>query len=169
MDISALITKPRVYNSFTSNGVIYQVENLRDVWQEIDEYATTHWNELAVSKEDVPLDMDWEKFIKRDLAGEVLTITVRKDNKLIGYHVSFIGTHLHYKSTLHAWVDLYYINKDYRKAGVGSLMLIYVEKIMKQIGVKKIQSGCKMHQSHQALFESLGYTASDLLMWKVIK
>ena len=135
---------------------------------ELKPFSKIHWDELGLTKDDVQLDMDWDRFIKMEREGKLHTITVRDDGKLLGYHISFIGTHPHYKSTNHAVVDLYYLHKEHRLGRTGIRLFKYAEASLKKLGVVKISSGCKVKLDHTKLFEYLGYEFSDKMFIKII-
>jgi len=148
----------------------YQVENWSDMIEEglALSYPQRHWKEVAVNQDKVPLDLDLERYHQLESQKILHVVTVRDDGKLIGYHVSIISPHLHYKSTLHAMVDLYYLNPDYRRQGVGKGMFEFVEKKLVEIGVRKVYTGTKTHLSFRTLLESLGYKETEIMFTKVI-
>lgn len=149
-------------------GISYQDEKFEDCLSELKEFAPIHHAELGLTPESVPLDMDWDRFIDMEETGRLHMLTVRDSGKLIGYHISFVTGHYHYKSTLHASVDLYYLKQEYRKSKIGLNLFIEAEKSLKKIGVVKIITGCKKKLDHTPLFEKLGYELSDLQFMKII-
>lgn len=157
-----------INNSYAA-GYTYQVESFEKCRKDFEPFVMKHWNELGLTKEDVPIDFDWNRFFEQDRKGKLHTVTVRKDGQLVGYHIAFIGSHPHYKSTLHAMVDLYYLEPTLRRGKVGMKMFKFAEEELKQIGVKKIYTGCKVKLDHTRLFEFLGYEFSDKQFIKVLK
>lgn len=146
----------------------YAVESWTDIMEELKPFAPLHWAELAVTQDEVPLDLDWDKFCKLDADGTLHTVTVRDSGKLIGYHVTLVGTHLHYKSTIHGMVDLYFVLPEYRKQRVGLHLFKFAERALKTLGVVKIITGTKCHLPNDVLFEHLGYFNSDRTYCKTI-
>ncbi len=146
----------------------FQTESIEVIEFELKPFAPLHWAELAVTQQDVPLDFDWQRFIDMEKQGRFHMATVRDNGKLIGYHMSLIGGHLHYKTTMHAIVDLYFVLPEYRKGRLGLNFFKFVEKSLKGIGVKKVITGCKVHLDHTKLFEYLGYEMCDHLFFKLL-
>jgi N-acetylglutamate synthase-like GNAT family acetyltransferase len=65
-------------------------------------------------------------------------------------------------------VDLYYLLPEHRKGITGVKLFKNAEADLKELGVKKIYTGCKLHLDHTKLFEFLGYTKSDYQFIKLI-
>lgn len=149
-------------------SITYQVERWNDVVCELYPFAELHWNEIALDHNTVPLCMDWARYYKMDNDNSLHTVTVRDNGIVIGYHVSVISGHLHYSSTLHAMVDLYYILPAYRKGRIGIKLFKYTEDSLKAIGVHKIITGTKVHKDNSKLFEYLGYKNTEIIFTKLI-
>lgn len=149
--------------------ITYQIEKWNSVQPEIEPYAVAHFLETESHLEEIPMDMDWEKLKGLDDLGMLHTVTVRDNGKLVGYFVSLISTHFHYKSTLHAMVYLYYLRPENRGNYVGIKMFQFAEEKLKEIGIQKILSGTKVHLNFSSLFERLGYKNTELIFEKILK
>jgi GNAT superfamily N-acetyltransferase len=149
-------------------GMSYQVESFRACTAELKEYEHQHWEELALTKDAVPVAMDWPRYWQLEQENKLHLVTVRDDGYLVGYQITFVGGHFHYKDTLHGMVDLYFVAPAYRKSKIGLELLKFAEKSLKELGVVKIITGCKVHMDHTTLFERLGYMFSDKTFMKLI-
>jgi hypothetical protein len=161
---TVMVALPDKYPS----GISYQVESFRACTPEFREFEHIHWEELALTKDTIPVAMDWERYWQLEQENKLHTVTVREDGYLIGYHVTFVGGHYHYKDTLHGMVDLYFIAKQYRKSKIGVELLKFAERALKDLGVVKVITGCKIHMDHTKLFEGLGYEFTDKTFAKLI-
>lgn len=150
-------------------GITYQVEKVKDCYEELLPFVPLHWAELGLTQNEVPVNMDWTRYFRMEKDGALHFVTVRDNGKLIGYHWTIVHTHFHYKTTLHGQVDLYYILPEYRNGRTGLRLFQFAEQELKKIGVKKIITGCKVHLDHTRLFEHLGYVHSDHQFYKLIK
>ena len=159
---------PPTYQA-TAGSYTFQCESFAAIIPELVPFAPIHWAELAVHQRDVPLNMDWDRFVSMENEGRLHTLTVRHDGQLVGYHISIVSGHLHYKDTPHALVDLYYLAKDHRKHGVGANLFKHVHNSLRQLGVVKIITGTKLHQDHGRLLEHLGYTQTDATYSRLLK
>ena len=77
----------------------FGVERYSQVNEDIKELIKLHYDEIAVNKEDIPLDPDWDRYKLLDDKGLIMIITARDEGRLVGYSIFFISNHLHYKST----------------------------------------------------------------------
>jgi hypothetical protein len=71
-------------------SITYQVEKPSVVLPEMVPFFAAHWQEIAMNRDRVPLDVDYDKYLALGEAGRLHVVTVREDGKLVGYHVSFI-------------------------------------------------------------------------------
>ncbi len=117
-----------------------------------------HWAELALDKDEVPLDPDYDEYLRRHEAGMCLIVTAREDGLLAGYSVNFIARGLHYRTCLTLTTDIYWVRPDARGARMGLEMFGKVHELARAGGVQRIFAGVKEHFSAAWMFERLGYT-----------
>jgi len=134
------------------------VESLTENLEMLKPLFPLHWEELALNKDTVPLDPQYDAYLKRDEAGEVLYVALRDDGKLVGYFVGFIAPGLHYKTCLTCHLDIFYVHPDHRGKRGGVYLFKAVEAECKRRGVQRIFTGSKSHKDASKLFEFLGYT-----------
>jgi len=134
-----------------------QVESLTEHLEELKPLFPRHWAELALNQEDVPLDPQYEIYLKRDALGEVLLVTLRDLGALVGYFVGFIAPGLHYKTCLTCTMDIFYVWPEARGHGGGIKLFKAVEQELKHRGVQRLFAGSKCHKDASWLFERLGY------------
>jgi len=149
--------------------ITYAVEPLADCRTEIEGLLYEHWLEVARDHDVIPLDPDWSEYERLDASGELHLVICRLDGHVIGYYVTIIRPHLHYKSTLHGFVDVYFLKKEYRHGKIGMQLFVEAEKALKQRGVVKLFSGTKTHLDVSPLFERLGWKTTETLFTKVLK
>ena len=150
-------------------SVSYQVEDWFKVRPELLRLLPLHWREVAGEQDKIPLEPDWALY--NDLAnhGILHVVTARVDRtELIGYHISFVRPHPHYKTTLMAFTDVYFIEKPYRKGRVGINLFREFEDSVRQRGVRKLFTGTKLALDVGAIFEHLGWTESERTFTKYV-
>ena len=135
--------------------------------QALEVMFPAHYDELCVTKE-FPLDPDYEAYKKIADAGNLVCIACMDGMEVVGYIVFIVQPHLHYKSCLTAFEDIYYIRPDYRKGRVGIRLFKYAEEVLKGIGVNRIIMHTKIHMDNSKLFEYLGYKWTDKLFTKIL-
>lgn len=146
----------------------YSTEKFRAAWPEIETLIEAHWSEIAIDRDKIPLDVDVDQYFAMDDANRLHVLTVRDNSRLIGYHIAIVSGMLHYKSTLHAITDVYFILPEYRKGTVGLRMFKEFEQRMRNVGVQKLFTGTKRHKDMGQLFEYLGYDETERLFTKYI-
>ena len=149
--------------------ITYQVEQWHDCLPEMEALWPLHWQEVAADKDVIPLEPNYEMYNMLVQTGQLHLLTARSDGKLIGYHVSIVRPHLHYKSSLSAFTDMYFIHPDFRKGMVGVNIFRAAEKSLKQRGVQKMFTGTKLSLDMGRIFERLGWKETERLYTKVIE
>lgn len=149
-------------------AITYQTETMSQCVGEMSGLWDLHWQEIALDRQKVKLEPDVQTFEVLESLGQLVIVTVRDDGKLVGYHVSLVRPHLHYKSSLTAYVDMYFLHPDYRGGMAGYKMFKFVEGYLRSLGVERIYSGTKLHKDMGKLFERLGYNETERLFVKWI-
>jgi hypothetical protein len=155
-----------------------QSESFESCIPDLKTIIGTHWDEVAGDKDVIPLDPDWEQYVVLENMNKLHMFTVRDDGKLIGYYISFIMNHIHYKQTKHSIMDIYFIHPEYRLKRVSDaegnrrpLVRAFFEELglsLKSIGVKKIYAGFKISHNHEKLFKKLGYRHTEDVYTKLL-
>lgn len=133
------------------------VESFKENLEELKAILPTHWQELALNQDKVPLDPQYEVYFAHEDAGGLLFITLRNEGKLAGYFIGFIAPGLHYKTCLTLRMDIFYVHPDYRGNRGGVILFKAMENEAKRRGVHSIIVGSKCHKDASRLFEALGY------------
>jgi len=147
--------------------IIYEDVDALQFLPEFEKLFPLHYEELCVTKE-FPLDPDLEAYRALAAAKMLRTIICRADGELIGYVVFTINRHMHYRTCITAFEDLYFVKKEYRKGRVGIKLFQYAEKVLKQFGINRIVLHTKVHLDNSRLFEYLGYKWTDKVFTKIL-
>src|SRR5207247_2176184 len=81
-------------------------------------------------------------------AGELLTLTARKDGVIVGYYVCHIAPGLHYASTLTAKMDMMWVRDDLRGRGIGIKLFKAMQDELRRRRVAIWYSGSKVDSVH---------------------
>lgn len=133
-----------------------QVESLTERLEEMKPLFPGHWAELALHKDQVPLDPQYDIYLARDALGEVLFVTLRELGELVGYFVGFVAPGLHYRTCLTLTLDIFYVRPD-KRGRCGVKLFRTVEAEAKRRGVQRMFVGSKCHADASWLFQRLGY------------
>ena len=108
------------------------------------------------------------KHINRYLdVGRLKFVTCKDNGNLIGYIIFFVMPHLHYKTCLTAFEDIYFLKKNIAKAE-WLKMFQFAEKLLKEQGIDRIIYNTKVHSDNSSLFEYLGYSFMDKVFTKLL-
>lgn len=139
----------------------YQEELISDLVDELKPLLEEHWQELAVNKEERPLDVDWDNYINLNNLGLMKIYTARKEGELVGYATFVVTTNLHYRTWKCATCDVYFVNPLYRKSGVGTEFFKEIVEWLRTYNVHSIYVHDKLSKSHSKLFTALGFKAIE--------
>lgn len=141
--------------------ITFQEETYSGIIDEIKPLLKLQWEEIGVfDRERIPLKPNWEWYQIIQDKKSLHIITVRDSQKLIGYYVSIITPHIHYKNTLVAENDIVYLDKKYRKGLTGyKLIKFAVEQLKSKVQV--VILSMKAKQSFMPLADRLGFKLTD--------
>ena len=138
-------------------------ESFYKIARELPPLFERHWRELALDRERVPLDVDWDRYLALAATDALHVVTVRDGDVLVGYIFNIVGPHLHYRSTIHAELEMFWLDPAYRGAENGWFALRMFrenEKHLRSLGVKKVHVAEKLHFMGGRvglIFKRLGY------------
>lgn len=134
-----------------------QVESFTERLGEFRPLFPLHWEELALNKDKVPLDPQYEIYIQREARGELLFVTLRELGTPVGYFIGFIAPGLHYRTCLTCTMDIFYVHPAKRGGRGGIKLFKFVEQELRRRGVDRWFVGSKCHADASWLFEILGF------------
>lgn len=129
-----------------------------------------HWEELALNKDAIKIDMDVERYAKLDEMNMIHVTTAREDGNIVGYVICFIITHMHYRSAGEmALADMYWLRPEHRKGFTGLRLFQVMEQSLRDRGIVRAHMSCKVHQDHTKLFERMGWKLTDYTFGKMLQ
>lgn len=100
-------------------ALIFDFEPLATLLDDgLGEIVREHWAAIAVDQEDVPLDVDWEAYQRREDNGTWRGFTARRDGRIVGYVGFFLFRPERYQSTLYINEDTIWIVPDEPNRGL---------------------------------------------------
>ena len=135
----------------------YQQEFLSQVQTECQSLIELHWEEIALNKDSIKLNPDWDAYYSLEDQGKLKIFTARDGNTLVGYFVVILGNNIHYKDHLFANNDIIYLHKDFRKGFAGVRLIKFAEACLKEDGVSVLTINTKIHQPFDKVLERLKF------------
>lgn len=135
------------------------VESLREGIEELKVLLPTHYRELALNKDKVPLRPLYDQYFRLEESGNLMYVTLREAGELVGYFIGFIRPHMHYETMLVCTMDIFYVDPERRTANprAGVKLFRAVEKEAQRRGVHNLVVGSKLHKDASILFKYLGF------------
>lgn len=147
----------------------FHVEKWAPFYTEAEPLMHMHYAEIALDQDLFKADMDDARYQAMEDSGVLHIVAARSWGKLVGYSISFIMPHFHYKSSgLIALADMYWIHPDHRRGGAGAKLMIFMVERLKELGVRRSHISCKVHQDHTKLFEKLGWKLTDYTFSRIL-
>lgn len=148
--------------------ITFAVEDWFAVKDEMSHLWPDHWQEVAVNKDAIKLDPDFDTYATFANNGMLHIVVARKEGQIVGYHFSVVRPHLHYRQSLSAFTDIYYIAPAHRTGRTPLRLFQFVEKTLEARGVQKMFTGTKLSLDAGPLFEHMGWTETERLFVKMI-
>lgn len=146
----------------------YQQEFLNQVEDDSKYLLELHWNEVALNKDHIKLNPDWESYYELEQRGKLRVFTARNRGTLVGYFVVIVNSNLHYKDHLFAANDIIYLHKDYRKGFTGIKLIKFAEECLKEDGVSVLAINTKVHQPFDVVLERLNFSMVERVYSKYL-
>lgn len=143
--------------------VTFHVETWQTFYPAVLPLFQAHWQEVALHQDRIPLVVDAARYQSLSDADILLIVTARAAGVLVGYWMGFVLPHLHYADTLHATMDIVYVQPAYRKGFLAWRLFKYVEARCQARGVVRVSQGTKVHAGLDLsrLYTRLGYEHTE--------
>jgi len=155
--------KPR-YNAH----LVFAVERIENITEEIKHLHRAHWNETEGHRHRLPLQPDYEAFIRYEQAGRYLLFTVRSEGKLLGNCAMYLDKSAH-TQTLIATEDTLYLLPEARRGTIAKRFVRYVENALRLLGVREINITVKTVNKAARFFRLLGYRHVENGLTKILE
>jgi GNAT superfamily N-acetyltransferase len=132
--------------------------------EELKPLLERHYLEIA-HYQDIPLDPDYEQYVKLEDAGVLRVFTAResKFSMLAGYAIFFVKNNLHYKASLQAIQDIIFVHPGFRSAGFGAKLITFCDEELQKEKVQVVYHHVKEAHNFGPLLEKIGYKLVDLI------
>lgn len=149
--------------------ITFQVENWFSCRKKMEWLFAMHFEEVGTYKDKLKLNINDDEYSRLASNGNLLIITVREGEKIVGYHWSFIRYHSRFKDSLTAITDVFFLHPDYRKGRNGINLFKFVEKTWKELGVKRAITSSKVNHDKSKIFEYLGWDRQEIIYTKYLE
>lgn len=158
-------------NAVAKTITTVQVEMFsRSLYAEALPLLYQHWEEVALYRDTVSLEVDLDFYARLVALDRLLCITVRTGGELVGYAAFFIAPHPHYMSLMTAKNDVIFVNRENRARHALRLIRESERAIRERLKGKKgiIVWHAKLSNDFKPLLERLGYTVNEVTLGKLL-
>ncbi len=148
--------------------ISYNIEKFEEYEEEIKPLLEKHWEEVAVNKDKIKLNPAYDSYRRLDDVGALHSVVVRDGSTLIGYYISFIQPHLHYRDHKFALNDILYLDPAYRKTEAAVKMFEKAEEDLKARGVSVMGLHVKVTNRFDTLCDHLGFKKTEIMYSKFL-
>lgn len=149
--------------------VSYQRETLGTALPDMEPLFPAHWEELALNRDRIKLAPDVDRYRTMEKFGTLHLFTARVDDKLVGYYVSAVGPHPHYRDDVVAVSDMFYICSEYRKGYVGIGLFRAMEADVRRLGASLVLGIIKPSHDIGPMLKYLGWELAGYVYSKCLK
>lgn len=109
------------------------------------------------------LDPDEEQYDRLDAAGVLVKLGAFCDGELVGYSITIVTRHLHYRGLVYGQNDVLYVVPEHRKSRVGLSLIRKTEAACAARGARLVSWHAKEGTSLHALLPRLGYSVHETI------
>lgn len=147
--------------------VVYAVEPLLFCLEEVALAAYASYQEVGIDPENVPYNPDWEHAFTFEPTGDIIVVTARKRDRLVGYGIAFIGPFKQSKHVQYAEFDTIWLDPNQRNGSVGINLIKRLEQaILDTKKVEFILAGHSFKKDIGPVLKRLGYKPAEVIYYK---
>jgi GNAT superfamily N-acetyltransferase len=140
----------------------YQHERAADIVDEIKPLVKLHYDEIATHKDLKVLDPDYDQYIHLDEIGMLRCFTVRDGGILVGYFLTIITPHIHYRTCRYALNDILFVHPDYRGTTIPYRMIKgAMQDLRDEVGADILCIHMKIEYPFRSLLAKLGFLQTE--------
>jgi GNAT superfamily N-acetyltransferase len=134
----------------------YQQEFLESCLDEAKVLLEKHWKEIALNKDKIKLNPDWEAYAELEAVGKLKIFTAR----------DFTNTQP--KDLSQGTLDLLFLSEEYRKGLTGVKLIKFAEGCLKSDGVSVMIVNTSTKKPFDVLMNRLGFNLIERVYSKYL-
>jgi len=117
--------------------VIDQYQSVEAAIAHVEPLLLEHYEEVASKV--YTLDPDWSRYRLLAANRQLLMLLAFKADRCIGYSVSVLSDHLHYRRDYVAYNDVLFVAKEHRHTSAGGRLMVQTQYAAKAAGARVMQ------------------------------
>ncbi len=140
----------------------FQTETMAGCLPELITLFRSHYEEIALFRDRIELNPDWQRYRNAEAAGLLKILTARDEaGVLVGYHIGMLMPHPHYVKHVMLFTDIFFLVRAEREGLAGVRFLRAILEHAREIGAEHLVMGTKLHKDLGNIFERLGGLETD--------
>lgn len=145
-----------------------EIGSIIDNWDQMEPLFEPHWDEVAKNKEVMVLKPNKEQYATLEKGGMLLSLFAYYGDKLVGYSINIVTTHLHYSDLRCAYNDVLFLHPAVRNSPLGIKLIRLTEKAAKDVGVKFLVWHAKQNTTLDKILPRMKYNVQEIMYSKVL-
>lgn len=125
----------------------------------------SHFQEVSYYSDSFPLNVNKEMYLSLDRKEAMKLFVVKSGGKCVGYSSYYLMKHPHV-NILQAHQDAIYLSPDYRKHGIGKMLIQFADNLFKNLGVSVVFNAVTSKVDFSEMLLSMGYKKAEQLYAK---
>lgn len=122
-----------------------------------------HYDEITRHKDVCALDPNWPAYEHLEASGALLVLGAWDSSVLVGYSVTMLAPHLHYRDTIIAQNDVLFVSPDSRGSRAGLALIKTTERMAKERGAALMLWHAKPSTTLHAVLPRLDYAEHETI------
>lgn len=150
--------------------ITFQLETWASYYSDPDREGLwlEHYGELEAGHQNrMKMEPDLASYQWLESQGQLAVLTARSAGRLVGYAVTVIRPHMHYRPTLCGFEDALFLTRGARRGMTGVRLVRAMNEALRKRGVKKVFWHSKVFAPIEGIFRLLGMKKTDEIwsMW----
>ena len=154
--------------SGTADLVLVTNSNIDEMRKFADQLFEAHYEEIALHKGSMKLDPNWHRYYVLEEQDAVVCLAAWLGEEMVGYSVSILYEHMHYKDVLVMHNDVLFVKKEHRRGGLGIKLIEATEEMAKARECHVVLFHSKVDTPLGLILEARGYGVQDVMQSKVL-
>lgn len=123
----------------------------------------SHYEEVAALRQNTPLSPDWLRYQALEKNGSLIILAAWEGDRIVGYSVSIVVTHMHYSTTVMCHNDVLFVAMEHRRGRLGLRLIRETERVAVAGGARRVTWHAKPGTALEAILPKLGYGAHETI------
>lgn len=141
---------------------LFKTTTVHESWDAIAEMTKRHHAEVNLFNIDLDVAVERYKQLTEGGSYQLFIIELEETSEVVGYAGFFLNSHTHHRTSIHAHLDVLFIEQDYR-GGTGKEFFKFCEDCLKEIDVSVVHVGVPLINDWSKMIKAIGYEPLEVI------